>query len=141
MDIVQYNDVLFQFGILVQWFVVYLDLGIEFGVVLLKLVEFQNSFVIIKFLVIGCYVYVSVGLLVWFECSIVLGSNDNELVCFDEVIVMCCIEQLVMVQGQMIISEYWFELLGCWCEFMVICLFLGFEYLLVVWYECIEECY
>ncbi|MDY0745679.1 GGDEF domain-containing protein [Paucibacter sp. R3-3] len=139
MDNAQHTDASPQPGSLAQWLAAHPDLGSEFGAVLLKLVEPQNSFVTIKSLATGRYVYASSGLSVWFERSSVLGSNDNELVRADEAIAMRRIEQSVMAQGQMIISEHRLELSGRRREFTVTRSPLGPEHLLAVWHERTEE--
>ena len=68
-----------------------------------------------------------------------LGSNDNELVRADEAIAMRRIEQSVMAQSQMIISEHRLELSGRRREFTVTRSPLGGEHLLAVWHERTEE--
>ena len=133
------NDASPQPGSLAQWLAAHPELVPAFGAVLLKLVEPQNSFATIKSLATGRYVFASAGMGAWFERAPVLGSNDGDLVRSDEAIAMRRIEQSVMAQGQMIVSEHRLELSGRRREFTVSRAPLGGEYLLAVWHERTEE--
>ncbi|WP_083748638.1 GGDEF domain-containing protein [Pelomonas sp. KK5] len=133
------NDAPPQPGSLSHWLAGHPGLVSSFGGALLKLVEPQNSYVTVKSLATGRYVYASEGIGHWFDRKPVVGANDSELVRSEEAIAMRRIEQTVMAQGQMLLSEHRLELGGRRREFTVTRMPLGGEHLLAVWHERTEE--
>ena len=133
------NEASPQPGSLAHWLAGHADLAPALGAILLKLVEPQNNFATIKSLATGRYVFASAGLAPWFERNPVLGSNDGDLLRPDEAVAMRRVEQTVMAQGQMVVSEHRLELAGRRREFTVTRAPLGAEYLLAVWHERTEE--
>lgn len=111
----------------------------ELGPVLLSLIEPLDSFVAVKSLATGRYVFASPGLDHVFGKGAVTGSIDNDLMRADEVIAMRRVEQAVMAQRTMTVSEHRLELAGRRREFTVTRAPLGPEHVLAVWRERTEE--
>lgn len=111
----------------------------ELGAVLLSLIEPLDSFVAVKSLATGRYVFASPGLDHVFGKGAVTGSIDNDLMRSDEVIVMRRVEQAVMAQRSLTVSEHRLELGGRRREFTVTRAPLGAEHIVSVWRERTEE--
>ena len=109
--------------------------------ILLSLVEPLNTFVAVKSQVNGRYVFASPGLdqmLDRAEQSVV-GCVDNDLMRADEVVGMRRVEQAVMAQRTVVVSEHRLEIAGRRREFTVTRAPLGSDHLLAVWYERTDE--
>lgn len=106
---------------------------------LLSLVEPLNAFASVKSVATGRYVFASPGLNQLFGRGKVVGSNDFELMRADEVVAMRRVEQTVMAQRSVVISEHRLEIAGRRREFTVSRSPLGSEHLLAVWHERTEE--
>lgn len=128
-------------GSLAQWLVGQPELAAELGSTLLSLVEPLNSFAAVKSLATGRYAFASPGLSQMLERGDrpVVGATDNELMRADEAIGMRRVEQTVMAQRTVTVSEHRLELSGRRREFTVTRAPLGAEHLLVVWHERTEE--
>jgi diguanylate cyclase (GGDEF)-like protein len=141
MDIsaTQHNDASPRPGSLAHWLAAHAELAPELGGALLSLVEPLNSFAVIKSLATGRYVFASAGFDQFFERGPVLERGDAELMRSEEVVAMRRIEQTVMAQRSVTISEHRLELGGRRREFTVTRAPLGDEHLLAVWHERTEE--
>ncbi len=108
---------------------------------LLGLVEPLGAFVAIKSLATGRYVYASNGINSLFERpeAGIVGSSDSDLMRADEVVAMRRVEQTVMAQRSVSISEHRLELGGRRREFIVTRRPLGVEYVVAMWLERTEE--
>jgi len=135
----QHNENSPRPGSLAHWLASQPELASEVGVTLLSLVEPLNSFATVKSLATGRYVFASGGLDQLFERGPVSGASDSELMRADEVVGMRRVEQTVMAQRMVVISEHRLELGGRRREFTVTRAPLGAEYLLSVWHERTEE--
>lgn len=109
--------------------------------VLLSLIEPLNSFAAVKSQLTGRYVFSSPGLDQLFERPehSVVGSIDNDLMRADEVVGMRRVEQAVMAQRTVVVSEHRLEMGGRRREFTVTRAPLGADHLLAVWHERTEE--
>lgn len=119
-----------------------LNLGdAEAGAGVLSLVEPLGLFASVKSLATGRYVYASVGLSALFERQEagIVGASDAELMRADEVVAMRRVEQGVMAQRSVVVSEHRLELGGRRREFTVTRTPLGSEHLMAVWHERTEE--
>jgi len=143
MDIsaAQHNDASPRPGSLAHWLADHAELAAEIGQTLLSLVEPLNSFAAVKSLATGRYVFASAGLAQLLERAdgAVVGSTDNDLMRADEAIGMRRVEQTVMAQRSVVVSEHRLELGGRRREFSVTRAPLGQDHLLVVWHERTEE--
>lgn len=108
---------------------------------LLGLVEPLGAFMAVKSLATGRYVYASVGINALFERhdTSIVGSGDSDLMRADEVVAMRRVEQTVMAQRSVVVSEHRLELGGRRREFAVTRMPLGAEYLISMWSERTEE--
>lgn len=135
----QSRDATPQPGTLAQWLAGQGDLAPALGAGLLSLVEPLNAFASVKSLATGRYVFASPGLGQMFERAAVIGASDNDLMRSDEVVAMRRVEQTVMAQRSVVISEHRLEIGGRRREFTVTRVPLGNEHLLAVWHERTEE--
>ncbi|MCV2420582.1 GGDEF domain-containing protein [Paucibacter sp. DJ2R-2] len=128
-------------GSLSHWLAGHADLASEMGGTLLGLVEPLSLLAAIKSLATGRYVFASAGLDRLFERSesSVVGSVDNDLMRAEEVVAMRRVEQAVMAQRTITVSEHRLELSGRRREFTVTRAALGSEFVLSVWQERTEE--
>ncbi|MCV2364521.1 GGDEF domain-containing protein [Paucibacter sp. DJ1R-11] len=128
-------------GSLSHWLAGHADLASEMGGTLLGLVEPLSLLAAIKSLATGRYVFASAGLDRLFERSesSVVGSVDNDLMRAEEVVAMRRVEQAVMAQRTITVSEHRLELGGRRREFTVTRAALGSEFVLSVWQERTEE--
>ncbi|WP_428507551.1 GGDEF domain-containing protein [Roseateles sp.] len=128
-------------GSLGHWLAGHADLASEMGGTLLGLVEPLSLLAAIKSLATGRYVFASAGLDRLFERSesSVVGSVDNDLMRAEEVVAMRRVEQAVMAQRTITVSEHRLELSGRRREFTVTRAALGSEFVLSVWQERTEE--
>lgn len=133
------NDASPQPGSLADWLNEQPMLAPMLGSGLLSLVEPLNAYASVKSLATGRYVFASPGLSQMFERSAVLGRNDAELMRADEVVAMRRVEQTVMAQRSVVISEHRLEIAGRRREFTVSRSPLGAEHLLAVWHERTDE--
>ena len=109
--------------------------------ILLSLVEPLNTFAAVKSQSTGRYVFASPGLdqlLERLERSIV-GCVDNDFMRADEVVGMRRVEQAVMAQRVVVVSEHRLDVGGRRREFTVTRAPLGSDHLLAVWHERTEE--
>eukprot|EP01137_Pigoraptor_chileana_P032101 Opistho-2@20943 len=134
MDIsaAQHNDASPRPGSLAHWLADHAELAAEIGQTLLSLVEPLNSFAAVKSLATGRYVFASAGLAQLLERAdgAVVGSTDNDLMRADEAIGMRRVEQTVMAQRSVVVSEHRLELGGRRREFSVTRAPLGQDHLL-----------
>ncbi|MCV2355771.1 GGDEF domain-containing protein [Paucibacter sp. B2R-40] len=133
------DDALPKTGSFAHWLSGQAALLPELGGVLLSLIEPLDSFVAVKSLTNGRYVFASQGLNHVFGKGAVTGCTDHELMRSDEVVGMRRVEQSVMAQRTMVVSEHRLELAGRRREFTVTRAPLGAEHLLSVWRERTEE--
>jgi len=128
-------------GSLAHWLSSHPDLGTETGAGMLSLIEPLNLLAAVKSLATGRYVFASSGMDRLFERSesSVVGSLDNDLMRSDEVVAMRRVEQAVMAQRSVVLSEHRLELGGRRREFTVTRTPLGKEFVLAVWQERTEE--
>ncbi len=134
-----YDDSMPKSGSFAHWLNGQPALLPELGTVILSLIEPLDSFVAVKSLVTGRYVFASPGLEHVFGKGPVAVSLYNDLMRSDEVIGMRRVEQSVMAQRTMIVSEHRLELAGRRREFTVTRAPLGAEHILSVWHERTEE--
>ena len=115
--------------------------GGEVGAAVLSLIEPLGLYACVKSLATGRYVYASPGLGALFERQEagIIGASDAELMRADEVVAMRRVEQNVMAQRSMVVSEHRLELGGRRREFTVTRVPLGAEHLMAVWHERTEE--
>jgi len=108
---------------------------------LLGLAEPHGSFVAVKSLATGRYVFASPGLDDLFERteSSIVGSLDTDLMRSDEVQAMRRVEQAAMAQRSVVVSEHRLELAGRRREFSVTRAALGSEFVMALWAERTEE--
>lgn len=108
---------------------------------LLGLAEPLGAFLAVKSLATGRYVYASAGLDRLFERteSSLVGSSDVDLMRGDEVQAMRRVEQAVMAQRNVVVSEHRLELGGRRRDFMVTRVPLGAEHIMSMWSERTEE--
>jgi diguanylate cyclase (GGDEF)-like protein len=135
----QHDENLPRPGSLAHWLAGQPGLAADAAVGLLSLVEPLHCFATVKSLATGRYVFASAGLDHLFERSAVAGSTDGELLRADEVVGMRRVEQTVMAQRGVVVSEHRLELGGRRREFTVTRAPLGAEHLLAVWHERTEE--
>ncbi|MCV2348404.1 GGDEF domain-containing protein [Paucibacter sp. Y2R2-4] len=124
---------------LAQWLASQPELASGLGEAVLSLIEPLDAFAAIKSLASGRYVYGSAGLEHLFGQGSLVGSLDNDLMRADEVIGMRRVEQAVMAQRSMVVSEHRLELAGRRREFTVTRAPLGTDHILAVWRERTEE--
>jgi diguanylate cyclase (GGDEF)-like protein len=111
----------------------------ELGAALLGLIEPLHAHAAIKQVTTGRYVYGSDHLAAVFDKGPMAGRMDNELMRSDEAIAMRRVEQTVMAQRNLIVSEHRLEIGGRRREFSVARVPLGTDHLLAVWHERTEE--
>lgn len=113
----------------------------ELAQVMLALTEPLGVLAAVKSLATGRYVHASQGMSALFDRGElgVTGSSDAELMRPDEVIAMRRVEQSVMAQRTVVVSEHRLELNGRRREFTVTRSPLGTEHLLAMWQERTEE--
>ncbi|MEJ6004228.1 GGDEF domain-containing protein [Paucibacter sp. AS339] len=126
-------------GSLAEWLAAQPDLAPELGVAVLSLIEPLDAYAAVKSLASGRYVYGSQGLAQLFGQEHLVGSLDNDLMRADEVVGMRRVEQAVMAQRNMVVSEHRLDLAGRRREFTVTRAPLGAEHVLSVWRERTEE--
>ncbi|PND36528.1 sensor domain-containing diguanylate cyclase [Paucibacter aquatile] len=128
-------------GSLAHWLAGHGAVASDMGATLLSLIEPLNLLAAIKSLATGRYVFASPGLDRLFERSesSVVGSVDNDLMRAEEVVAMRRVEQAVMAQRSVTVSEHRLELGGRRREFTVTRAALGTEFVLSVWQERTEE--
>jgi len=124
---------------LAQWLAGHAELGAEALAGLVALIEPLGSQAAIKLATTGRYVFASSGLAQMFECDVVVGHTDAELLKADETTALRRVEQTVMAQRHPVVSEHKLEIKGRRREFSVTRLALGQEFLLSVWHERTEE--
>ncbi|MBV8503849.1 MAG: GGDEF domain-containing protein [Paucibacter sp.] len=124
---------------LAQWLAAQPALAGELGGALLGLIEPMHSYAAIKAVTTGRYVYAASGLAAVFDRGEMQGRSDNDLMRPDEAIGMRRVEQTVMAQRHLIVSEHKLELGGRRREFSVARLPLGPDHVLSVWHERTEE--
>lgn len=113
---------------------------IEVAASLVGLTEPLGVFTTVKALGSGRYAFASAGFSALFDrASEVLGHSDHELLRPDEVVAMRRVEQTVMAQRSVVVSEHRLELSGRRREFSVIRAPLGSDHVLAVWMERTEE--
>jgi len=114
---------------------------VDVAAALLGLAEPHGSFVAVKSLATGRYVYASPGLDDLFERteSSIVGSLDTDLMRSDEVQAMRRVEQAAMAQRSVVVSEHRLELAGRRREFSVTRAALGSEFVMALWAERTEE--
>ncbi|MDN3921668.1 GGDEF domain-containing protein [Roseateles violae] len=135
----QHDDPSARPGSLSQWLASQPGLAAEAAGLLLSLVEPLHSYASVKSLASGRYVFASTGLDQLFGRPSVAGSSDSELMRADEAIGMRRVEQTVMAQRHVVVSEHRLEIGGRRREFTVTRAPLGAEHLLAVWHERTEE--
>lgn len=128
-----------QPGSLALWLRAHAELAQGLAAKLLSLTEPLNTFAAIKAVSNGRYVFASGGLDQLFANKPVVGSNDNDLMRSEEVVAMRRVEQAVMAQDSVVVSEHRLELAGRRREFTVTRAPVGKEFLLSVWHERTEE--
>ena len=108
---------------------------------LLGLAEPLGAYLAVKSLATGRYVYASAGLDRLFERteSSLVGSSDVDLMRADEMQAMRRVEQAVMAQRNVVLSEHRLELGGRRREFLVTRVPLGTDHILSMWSERTEE--
>lgn len=108
---------------------------------LVALAEPLGVLVAVKSLATGRYVFASEGMAALFDRGElgITGASDAELMRPDEVIAMRRIEQSVMAQRTVVVSEHRLELHGRRREFTVTRSALGAEHVLAMWQERTEE--
>ncbi len=108
---------------------------------LLSLAEPLGAFLAVKSLATGRYVYASSGLDRLFERteSSLVGSSDVDLMRSDEVQAMRRVEQAVMAQRNVVLSEHRLELGGRRRDFLVTRVPLGPDHVMSMWSERTEE--
>ncbi|XHS77311.1 GGDEF domain-containing protein [Burkholderiaceae bacterium UC74_6] len=111
----------------------------ELGSALLSLIEPLHSYAAIKAVASGRYVYGSDNLAAVFDRGAMAGRTDNELMRSDEAVAMRRVEQTVMAQRNLIVSEHRLEINGRRREFSVARVPVGNDHLLMVWHERTEE--
>jgi len=124
---------------LTQWLADQPALAGELGGALLGLIEPMHSYAAIKAVATGRYVYAAAGLAHVFEREDLQGRSDGDFMRPDEAVGMRRVEQTVMAQRNLIVSEHKLELAGRRREFSVARLPLGSDHLLSVWHERTEE--
>jgi diguanylate cyclase (GGDEF)-like protein len=124
---------------LAQWLAGQPALAGDLGSVLLGLIEPLHTLAAIKSLASGRYVYAAPGLSTLFDRGDLVGKADTELMRSDEAVGMRRVEQTVMAQRTMAVSEHRLEVAGRRREFTVTRAPLGSEHLLSVWHERTEE--
>ena len=107
----------------------------------MSLAEPLGVLVAVKSLATGRYVYASEGMAALFDRGElgITGSSDAELMRPDEVIAMRRIEQSVMAQRIVVVSEHRLEVHGRRREFTVTRSAAGNEHILSMWQERTEE--
>lgn len=95
----------------------------------------------VKSLATGRYVHASAGMSVLFDRGElgIAGASDAELMRPDEVVAMRRVEQSVMAQRTVVVSEHRLELHGRRREFTVTRAPLGTDHVLAMWQERTEE--
>lgn len=113
----------------------------DVGASVLGLAEPLGVFLAVKSLATGRYVYSSAGMNALFDRhdSSIVGASDAELMRADEVVAMRRVEQGVMAQRTVVVSEHRLELGGRRREFAVTRSPLGSEHLMTMWAERTEE--
>ena len=108
---------------------------------LVALAEPLGVLVAVKSLATGRYVYASDGMAALFDRGElgITGSSDAELMRPDEVIAMRRVEQSVMAQRTVVVSEHRLELHGRRREFTVTRSAMGGEHIVSMWQERTEE--
>jgi diguanylate cyclase (GGDEF)-like protein len=108
---------------------------------LMSLAEPLGVLVAVKSLATGRYVYASDGMAALFDRGElgITGSSDAELMRPDEVIAMRRIEQSVMAQRTVVVSEHRLEVHGRRREFTVTRSAAGNDHILSMWQERTEE--
>jgi len=126
-------------GDVAGWLAAHPDLAAGLGAALLGLVEPLNSFVGIKQVASGRYTIASAGLGQLFGAGEVPGKTDAELMRADEAAGMRRVEQAVMAQRTVVVSEHRLEIGGRRREFTVTRAPLGSDHLIAAWHERTEE--
>lgn len=141
ISVAPHDDAESRPGSLAQWLASQSALNVDAANTLLSLVEPLNAFAAVKSQLTGRYVFASPGLSQLFERPehSVVGSIDNDLMRADEVVGMRRVEQAVMAQRTVVVSEHRLEMAGRRREFTVMRAPLGADHLLVVWHERTEE--
>ena len=124
---------------LTQWLAEQPTVAAELGGALLGLIEPLHSYAAIKALATGRYVYAAAGLAGVFDCEAIQGRSDSDLMRPDEAIGMRRVEQTVMAQRSLVVSEHKLELAGRRREFSVARMPLGNDHVLSIWQERTEE--
>ncbi len=115
--------------------------GPELGTFLVGMVEPLGLMLAVKSLATGRYVYASAGLGTVFDLpeAGIVGCSDAELMRPDESVAMRRVEQAVMAQRAVVVSEHKLELGGRRREFAVTRSPLGSEHVMAMWVERTEE--
>lgn len=124
-----------------QWLSTLKLVDVEVATGLLGLVEPLGAYMTVKSLATGRYTYASAaigGLFDRHEAGIV-GASDHDFLRPDEVVAMRRVEQTVMAQRSVVVSEHRLELSGRRREFSVTRTPLGQEHVLAMWMERTEE--
>ncbi len=105
------------------------------------LIEPLGVLLAVKSLATGRYVHASAGMSVLFDRGElgIAGSSDAELMRPDEVVAMRRVEQSVMAQRTVVVSEHRLEVHGRRREFTVTRAPLGADHVLAMWQERTEE--
>ena len=108
---------------------------------LVSLLEPLGAFVAVKTVATGRYAFASAGLGHLFERGDagLFGSTDSDFLRPDEVVAMRRVEQSVMAQRSVVVSEHRLEIGGRRREFSVTRVALGAEHLVSIWLERTEE--
>ncbi|ALT77060.1 GGDEF domain-containing protein [Paucibacter sp. KCTC 42545] len=126
-------------GSLQQWLGAHAELAQGVAAAWVGLIEPLNNFAAVKSLVSGRYVFASAGLAQLFAQATLVGSNDSELMRAEEAVSIRRVEQAVMAQQSVVVSEHRLELGGRRREFTVTRIALNKDFLLAVWHERTEE--
>lgn len=126
-------------GELAQWLAAHAELRELVLSELPSLIEPLGSFAAIKSIPTGRYVYAGTGLAQLFMRDAVVGRTDLELLKPDETAALRRVEQTVMAQRLLTVSEHKLEIDGRRREFNVTRAALGDEHILSIWHERTEE--
>ena len=128
-----------QPGSVTHWLAGHAELGSEALAGLMALIEPLGNQAAIKTVSNGRYVFATAGLAEMFQCEVVIGHTDAELLKPEETTALRRVEQTVMAQRHAVVSEHKLEINGRRREFGVTRLALGQDFLLSVWHERTEE--
>ncbi|MDC8785099.1 GGDEF domain-containing protein [Roseateles koreensis] len=139
ISVTPHDEKIPQPGDLPDWLLGHADQVPALATQWMSLIEPLNSFVAIKSLATGRYVFASAGLRAIFSRPSLVGCLDNDLMRAEDVVALRRVEQSVMAQQAVVVSEHRLELAGRRREFTVVRAALGKDFLLSAWHERTEE--